>query len=239
MQVDFTPVFGVYLRLPWCGKFEVIKMFTLGMSVSLNKKYIYLNGESWMVKGPNYSQKVRKFMFKTYKGNEEALQAAISWRDSEDEKITEREKSQIVLKSTLEEEQRKLRELQESDYRRLLEKERLELIEKRKKIDAEESAAWVAAEQKQDSKLWKMQQKDNFDYWKEKYPEEAATPDGIDTIRLGLIAAGMFGSQYIPTVDNIQKGYLARVALQKQVDQGVKLTIANVFKKNQIISYSK
>jgi hypothetical protein len=206
----------------------------------LGMKYIYSDGQNWVVRNIKYSLKTKAFRFSKFGCKEDALQEAIKYRDYEEAKIQEIENGQIVEYQKVLEENKKLKEQQEADYKRLLEKEKLELIEKRKKIDAEESAAWVASEQAYDAKIWsKVNIKDNFDYWKEKYPEEAATKEGMTLVRDGYIAAGIFGSHYIPSVDNIQKGYLSIVALQKQVDKGVKLTIANVFKKNQIISYSK
>jgi hypothetical protein len=184
-----------------------------------------------MVKGPDYSQKVRKFMFKTFGGNNEALQEAMKWRDQEEDKLKERQNGQIVLQSQFEDQQKKLRELQEADYRRLKEKERLELlaIEKQKEKD------WIASEHALDQKLWKRDFTDNYDYWIQKYPVEAATPEGKNLIKDGYIALGMFGMECIPSVDAIQKGYLQRKKLNELIEQGVKLKIKDVFRKDQII----
>ena len=202
---------------------------------TLGKKYIYLNGESWMVKGPNYSQKVRKFMFKTYGGNEQALLEAQAWRDAEEQKLKEIEDGQIVLQSQFEDQQRKLRELQEADYKRLLEKEVQEKLEKQKKKKEEEDAAWVLSEHKLDAKLWKVEMKNNFDYWMEKYPEEAKTPEGKNMVMDGFIALQFYGKDFIPSVDAIHKGYLVRKTLKEQEEKGIKLKINDVFKKNQIV----
>jgi hypothetical protein len=199
---------------------------------TLGKKYIYLNGESWMVKGPNYSQKVRKFMFKTYGGNEQALLEAQNWRDVEEQKLKEIADGQIVLQSQFEDQQRKLRELQELDYKRLLEKEALEKFQKQKKKKEDEDAAWVASEHKLDDKLWKIEQNDNFQNWAKRYPEAAASLEGKTIIKDGYIAAGMFGVDKIPSVDNIQKGY-------KNIVQNTKIKkITELFPaKNAIVSY--
>lgn len=203
---------------------------------TLAKKYIYQNGESWMVKGPCYSQKVRKFMFKTYGGNEEALQEAVKWRDGEEDKIKEIQKGQIVEYNKLKEESVKLRELQEADYKRLKEKERLELLAIQKQKKAKEDAEWVASEQKLDIKLWKVEMKNNYDYWQEKYPEEAATEEGKELILHGYIASNFFGKETIPSVDKIQKSYLLIKKYAEQSANGVKLKIKDVFRKDQIIT---
>jgi hypothetical protein len=171
-------------------------------------------------------------MFKTYGGNEQALLEAQNWRDAEDQKLKEIENGQIVLKSQVEDQQRKIRELQEADYKRLLEKEAQEKLEKQKKKKEEEDAAWVASEHKLDDKLWKIQHNDNFQNWAKKYPEAAASLEGQTIIKDGYIAAGMFGAENIPTVENIQKGY-------KNVIQNSKIKkISEMFPaKNAIVSY--
>jgi hypothetical protein len=202
---------------------------------TLGKKYIYLNGESWMVKGPGYSQKVRKFMFKTFGGNDEALQEAMKWRDQEEDKLKEIQNGQIVLQTQFEDQQKKLRELQDADYRRLKDKERLELLAIEKEKKAKEDAEWVASEQKLDLKLWKVEMKNNYDYWKEKYPEEAATEEGKDLILHGYIASNFLGKETIPSIDKIQKSYLLVKKYAEQRAKGIKLTIKDVFRKDQII----
>ena len=192
-----------------------------------------------MVKGPytdtvRYSQKVKKFLFKTYGGSDQALQEAVNWRDQEEEKIKEIQNGQVVLQSQFEEQQRKLRELQDADYRRLKEKERLEILAKQKEKEKADLAEWIVSEQKLDTKLWKRDITNNYDYWQTKYPEEAATPVGKNLIIDGYIALGFYGMEFIPSVDAIQKGYLLRKKLADQLEKGIKLKIKDVFRKDQI-----
>ena len=72
-------------------------------------------------------------MFNSYDGNQGALQAATAWRDEEEQKIVDISIGQIVEYNKVLEENKKLKEQQEADYKRLKEKEALEL-EKRLRI---------------------------------------------------------------------------------------------------------
>ena len=210
---------------------NIYKKYTM----SLGMKYIYSDGQNWVVRNAKYSLKTKAFRFSKFGSKEEALDEAIIFRDCEEAKLKEIEDGQIVLQSQFEDQQRKLKELQEADYKRLLEKEAKEKLEKQKKKKEEDDAAWVLSEQKLDAKLWKVQMKDNYDYWKEKYPEEAATPEGINMVMDGYIALQFMGQEHIPSVDAIHKGYLVRKMLKEQEQKGIKLKINDIFKKNQII----
>jgi hypothetical protein len=91
-----------------------------------------------MVKGPDYSQKVRRFNWNKLGGSESALLEAQKWRDEEEQKLKDNLDFAIVEHAKTVEENKKLKEQQEADYKRLREKEELELQERLRKDRARE-----------------------------------------------------------------------------------------------------
>lgn len=94
--------------------------------MTLGNKYIYANGECWMVKNADYSQKVRRFNWNKFGGNELALQEAQAWRDAEEQKLKDNAEGAIVEYNKVLEENKKFKEQQEAEYKKLKAKEDLE-----------------------------------------------------------------------------------------------------------------
>jgi hypothetical protein len=116
--------------------------------MTLGNKYIYLNGESWLVKGVDYSQKVRRFNWNKLGGSDEALLEAQKWRDQEEQKKKDNAVGAIVEYNKVLEENKKLKEQQEADYKRLKEKEALEL-EKQIRIQKARERLYASKKQKE------------------------------------------------------------------------------------------
>jgi hypothetical protein len=99
----------------------------------LDKKFIYNDGQNWVVRNIAYSQKTKCFKFTKFGGTDSALLEAQKWRDEEEQKLIDIQVGQIVEYNKVLEENKKLKEQQEADYKRLKAKEELELQEKLKK----------------------------------------------------------------------------------------------------------
>ena len=106
--------------------------------MTLGNKYIYANGESWMVKNPDYSQKARRFNWNKFGGKEAALLEAQTWRDAEEQKLKDNLECAIVEHTKTIEENKKLKEQQEAEYKRLKYKQELEDEKKIRMLRAEE-----------------------------------------------------------------------------------------------------
>ena len=91
-----------------------------------------------MVKNADYSQKARRFNWNKFGGKEEALLEAQTWRDTEEQKLKDNLECAIVEHTKTIEENKKLKEQQEAEYKRLKYKQELEDEKKIRMLRAEE-----------------------------------------------------------------------------------------------------
>lgn len=143
-----------------------------------SEKYIYLDGVCYIVRNANYEQKTKKFNVNKFASAEDALEAAKSWRDEQENQIAERNASQLTIyketKAAKEKAEQKLWEA-EKDMRE--QQEREENAVKTKQYFAELAS--------------KKQQLTSLEKWKIANPERSQTKAAMEGIADYLIANSM------------------------------------------------
>lgn len=143
-----------------------------------SEKYIYLDGVCYIVRNANYEQKTKKFNINKYASTEEALSAAVEWRDEQENKIAERNASQLVVfKETKAAKEKAEQKLWEAEKEIREQQVREENARKAKQYFAELAS--------------RKQELTPLEKWKVANPERSQTRAAIEGIADYLIANSM------------------------------------------------
>jgi len=141
-------------------------------------KYIYQDGCYYVVRNANYEPKVKKFNTNKYASAEDALEAARSWRDEQENQIAERNASQLVVfKETKAAKEKAEQKLWEAEKEIREQQEREENARKAKQYFAELAS--------------RKQELTPLEKWKVANPERSQTRAAIEGISDYLIANSM------------------------------------------------
>jgi hypothetical protein len=143
-----------------------------------SEKYIYLDGVCYIVRNANYEQKTKKFNINKYASTEEALSAAVEWRDEQEKQIAERNASQLTI-------YKETKAAKEKAEQKLWEAEK----DKREQMEREENA--LKAKQYFAELASRKQELTPLQKWQIANPERSQTKAATEGIADYLIANSM------------------------------------------------